>query len=248
MAGGTSPRDIAVDTVVAGTASLIGLIKPDLLVGAAAAGPLASSAVGGAVEWVSTRRRRNQEYVFDFAAREAGLSLDELKRRCEQNPDLEDLLLLVLDAAADTARPEKLIAYYLALASGASMPDDEDRWQSALVRVLRDLGSEHLTLLDRFTQTSNELGLGDGSEDFDFMPEVLNEGQVEIITGDIPALPSALATLQRHGLLANASYTPGPLGGGGRPIVQWKLTDFGAQVLALLREIGNQLRASDPAG
>lgn len=153
---------------------------------------------------------------------------------------------MVLDAAADTASRDKLIAYCLALASGVSMPEDHDRWQSALVRTIRELGPEHLVLLDRFTWTANRLGLGDGSEDFNRVPEQLEDGQVEMVAGDIPALRSALATLQRLGLLA-AQY-PGTgmafSGGGSGPISLWKLTDFGAQVLDLLRQIGDRLQAS----
>lgn len=143
---------------------------------------------------------------------------------------------LVLDAAGDTTRSEKLLAYCLTLASGAMQPDDQDRWRAALVRTLRDLDSEHFDLLDRFTWTSNRLGLGDGvSEDFDTVPESLNQTQVEMVAGDIPVLHSALATLQRLGLLANSFFTPGTFGGGGTPIGIWKITEFGIQLLELLR-------------
>jgi hypothetical protein len=217
------------------------------VVPSAAAAPVISAAVKDAIDWVWARRRHSQEYAFAFAANAAGLSPEELKLRCEQDADLEDLLRLVLDAAADTASREKLIVYALALASGASMPSDEDRWQSVLVRTLRNLGPEHLALLDRFAWTQNGLGLASGGAEFDKIPEALNDVQVEMVARNIPiqALGSVLATLQRLGLLVHEFATTVNFDGGGRPIGLWRLTDFGSEVFGLLRRLGSRLQTSD---
>jgi hypothetical protein len=244
MAKGRGRKDVGVDVAVAGGASWLGLLHPGLVVPSAAAAPVASATIKRGLDWVAGRRRQSEEYVFGFAANAAGLQAEELKRRCEQDAGLEDLLRLVLGAAADTADREKLIVYSLALASGASMPADEDHWQSTLVRTIRDLGAEHLVLLDRFTWSMNRLSLAGGGAEFDSVPSALNDGQVEMVASDIPALPSVLATLQGHGLLVHEFATVALFDGGGSPIGTWKLTDFGSQVLDLLRQLGSGLHAS----
>ncbi len=239
------PGEVAVDALVLGTAGLIGLFSPDLMVASAASAPLASATIKAGIERLASRRRHRQEYVFDFAARVAKIGVEELQRRCENDERLEELLLLVLDAAGETAMREKLVAYGLALGEGVAT-SDADYWQSALVRAVRDLGPEHLALLDRFTWTTNKLGLGDGtSGDFDIVPIQLADGQVEMVARDIPALSSALAMLQRHGLLMHQFAAGGAtLGGGPGPLGSWKLTEFGRQVHDLLRELGSRLEGS----
>jgi hypothetical protein len=237
-------QEVTTSALVSGTASLVGHFVPDLAIPSAALAPVASATLKAGWDRFRDRRRRRQEWVFSWAAETAGIDAQELNRRCEDDPYLEELLQLVMSAAADTADQKKLIAYALALRDGTvgSMPE---HWQSALVRAIRDLAPEHLELLDRFTRTSNELLLGDGTPEFDRVPLQLSDGQVAMVSPDIAALPSALAVLQGHGLLVHLFVSGGSTLGMGGSSGYWQITEFGVEVLNLFKALGERLESSD---
>jgi hypothetical protein len=113
-------------------------------------------------------------------------------------------------------------------------------WKTTFVRVLSDLDGGHVPLLDMFTRTANELGLGNGEPDFDKIVEVLDEVPLQIAAPDLPNHVALLAVLERHGLVA--SFTP--TGGGfshGPSKPRWRLTDFGRDIHARLLEVGDLL-------
>lgn len=235
-------RDVVVDVLVAGTASLLSLLSPDAAVSAATMAPMASAGLKSGLDRISLRRRVRQEYVFQWAADTARLEPEELQRRFEADPDLEELLLLVMDAVEDTADQKKLVAYALILAAGAMTIDGTQNWQIALAETIRDLRPQHLALLDRFTWTTDRLGLANVREDgTEVVPEFLDEKQIARIGSDLPALPSLLAVLQRHGLLLGKSVGGGGGFGMGGAYPVWQLTAFGQQVHRLMLDLGHRL-------
>jgi len=66
-------------------------------VAAATAAPLVSAKAMSTLEWLQTRRQSRQAHALQWAADMAGLDPDELQRRCEADPRLEELLLVVMD-------------------------------------------------------------------------------------------------------------------------------------------------------
>jgi hypothetical protein len=179
--------------------------------------------------------------LVEWTARFAGIDPEQLDDRCTDDPRRVELLLRVLRATSNTSLRGKVIAYALSLAEGTEPMTDERglAWEAAFVRALDDLDEDHLLLLDRFTHSGNDLGLGDGSEAFESPPEALNDAQLETAAEGIVNLPSVIAVLQRNGLVrpdtgVGASY------GGSTAFTNWRLTQFGREVLerlAVIREL-----------
>jgi hypothetical protein len=242
---------MATDAVVAGTAGLIALLAPGGGVAAAAVSPGVATGMKRILDRVVRRRHEREAYMLRWAAAAAAIDPEELLRRCEERPGLEELLLFALRAAGDTTMREKLVALALALASGTSEDNKDLQWQSAFVHALNDLAREHLVMLDRFTMTQNQLGLGDGDPAFDSVPEQIGDNQLDMIGKDMPALRSILAVLQRHGLVVNKFVGGGAVLGGGGALGIWQLTDFGKEFHQLLMKIGEVLegdRSADLGG
>jgi hypothetical protein len=235
-------RNTAVDAVVGGVSGLLALATHGALaVPAAAAAPEISAGIKGVLSRITQRRDDRRAILLTWAAQYANLTPEELQHRCESDPQLEELLLFALHAVDQTAMREKILALSLALASGITSATDEKRWQMAFARAMTDLGREHLVLLDRFTRTANQVGLGNGDPDFDKVPDSLSESQVRIVGQDLPVLPQLLATLQTHGLIQMGVTGGGTYGGGGS-VPTWSITDFGREVHELVTTLGELLR------
>jgi len=241
VAEGESRTSIGSDVLVAGTAGLLGLLGPDIAIAAAFASPVAASAAKNVLGRIEMRKRARQEGLFELTARILEVGVEELSDLCESDPELEELLIRVLEAAADTATREKLVTYALALANGVRGENPDGHWESTFVDVIHNLGPNHLELLDRFTRTSNELGLGDGSQEFDSPLGQLNDVQIELVAKDLPALRSILAVLQRDGLLDHRFVSGGGFIGVSTTSGLWELTDFGTTVHDVLKELGRRL-------
>ncbi len=239
----TEPKrlDVAMEGLVAGIAGLVGLISPDAGVAAAFATPAAVAGAKDALSRFYNRQQARQASVLRFAAQQAGIEPEELERRCEEDSRLDELLQVVMAASADTAMRKKLVAYALALADGVKSSGEPSYWQSALVNAMRDLDHQHLALLERFTWTRARLGLDFANDE---VAPYLDAGQVEQIGADIAPLSSVLAVLLGHGLLEQ-EFVGGGMAFRGTSRGLWRLTPFGAQVLELLRDLGERLRTSE---
>jgi hypothetical protein len=165
----------------------------------------------------------------DWAAHLADVSTNDLERLLLSSPDARDLLLRVLNTAGAT---DKLVCLSLSLADSAYDPTTQHvAWENAFVRSIDDLDRLHFELLRRFTRTANDLGLGDGSTEFDKPIEALNRVQVDMVTTDMPIVSSLLAVLERQGLV-------------GFDGLYYRITDFGTDVLTRLVEVGDLLMAA----
>ena len=242
--------DRATDAAVPAVAGLA-VVHPALAVAATAVAPSVAEFVKAALGRIRTRRDDRLERLLVWAAEFAGVDPTELVQRCEANPDTEQLLLRTLRATSETALREKVLVFALALAHGSrpeAEPDEVER-ETAFVRTLEDLDEAHLGLLRRFTKTANELGLGDGSTDFDRIPDVVGPGQLEVGWSNVNNLPALLATLQRNGLIDGHAGSGGmSFYNGGVNTLKWRLTAFGRDVLARLAEIGAILASGITGG
>ena len=226
----------AVPAAVAGLA----VVHPGLAVAATAVAPSVAELVKAGLARFRARRDDRLERLLVWAAEFAGVDPTELVQRCEANPSTEQLLLRTLRATSETALREKVLVFALALAHGSqpeAEPDEVER-ETAFVRALEDLDEAHLLLLRRFTKTANELGLGDGSADFDKVPDVVGPGQIEVGWSNVNNLPALLATLQGNGLIEGHVGSGGmSFYNGGVNTLKWRVTAFGRDVLARLAEI-----------
>ena len=208
---------------------------------ASAAVPVVATTAESAVDWLLGRGRKRQRYVFQWAAEAAGMDPEELARRCEADPSLEELLLKVMDAAEDTATRERLVLYALALASGARSTETH-RWEAALVDAVKDLRVEHFIFLERFAQALRKNPVTGAPRTaglwFRF---ALDERTLQQIGPDLPSLPSIIAALERHGLVARRSAGGGTAFRGGPQPAMWDLTAFGQAVLGLLQDLEGKL-------
>lgn len=239
------PRDpkrrvgaLGTSVVLAAAAGGAGLVNPVVGIAGATAAPVVEAAVNFGMEKLAARRARRAGVVIARAAELGAMTPEDLLARAEANPELEDLLLRTVRAAMDSASEEKLILYAVSLAAG-TMSDDssEIAWETLLVRVLDDLDVSHLDMLNRFTMTSLELGLGEGPE-FDSVPSSLNAAQIEIVAGDLPNRASLLAVLERHGLIERYTAAGGMSFSIGPPMVHARITDFGSDVHERLLAVG----------
>jgi hypothetical protein len=231
-----APRlPLLVDSFVATLAAASGAIDPMIGVGAAAAAPAALAGAHAVIGRMERRRAAKRAAVIASAAQYAGIDAAELDARLRVNPDGEELLLRTLRASEDTGLTDKLIAYSIALGTGAKARDNQEvRWETAFVAALDDLNADHLCLLQKFTSTATELGIRQPSPDVDTIMAALSQEQIERVSDDVANLPAAPAVLQRHGLIENLTldFT---YGAGGSP--HWRLTSFGHDVAQRLKDI-----------
>jgi hypothetical protein len=224
------------------------------VVGGAVGGPLGAllgSALGtsvkkaldGALDAIGERRHARLKWVLAYAAKQADLDPEELAARMQQDPEREELFVRVLQAAQASATAEKLIGLAVSLARGVqSESSDEDALEVGFVRVLGDLDTAHLTLLRAFTQTSNELGLGDGSADFDKPLDSLNLGQLKIAFPELALLlDPTLSALEQHGLVRPLGAASAPTYGALGSAASWGLTPFGEAFIERMALVSEML-------
>jgi hypothetical protein len=234
---------IATDTVVAATAAVAALADPSVGAAAAVLAPGVAVGLAAVADKVERRRRQRQGAVLWAAAKQAGIVLDELVSRLEADPEREELVERTLSAAQSAAQPEKLVAYAVSLANGSVAEDVADvEWETTFVRVLDDLDWAHVSVLSCFTRTATELGLQMPGSDPDPAMHTLSEVQVEIVT-EVANLPSVLAVLQRHGLVAFRARSGGMTFSGGSG-GNWQITSFGVAFMDRMTAVGDALRQS----
>jgi hypothetical protein len=236
------------NALIWGGAAFVGSRHPELAVAVdAGAGYLSGYAapvvaqLRSAASLIMRRRGDRVARVLLEAAARAGVDIDELAARLAGGEQREQLLIRTLDAAAGTAMESWLPLYATALANG-TVADNLGvvSWETTFLRVVSDLDGGHVLLLDLFTRTANELGLGNGEPDFDKPPEVLDEVSLQIAAPDLPNHVALLAVLERHGLVAGFTPSGGTFSRGpSKP--RWRLTDFGRDVHARLLEVGGLL-------
>jgi hypothetical protein len=234
-------RDTAIDVVIAAGVGRTSLIDPALGAVAAGASPALAAGVKGFLDHLRERHRKKEEYVLAWAARIAGIAPEELQRRCEANPEIEQLLLRILSAIQETALREKLVAYALALGKGLGLQagDEALQWESAFVRALHDLDLVHFKLLEQLSR----------HDDVERHPLLdprgtFNEPQLRASVSDRTTLSIVMAVLQRHGLVMSqtAGGGPGILATEARTL--WHITDFGIAALQHIQEVGDLLSST----
>jgi hypothetical protein len=211
-------------------------------IGLAAGGPVGALLGASAVALVAEALEATRSYfverhearvatVIALAAKEAGETAEDLIRKLQSSPDKEDLFLRTLRAAQDAALTEKLVALAHSLKTTATTDDlPIVATETAFVRGLADVDRAHLAILRAFTQSTNELGLGNGEPDFDRVPESLNSQAFRFAFpkyADI--LDPLLSVLNRHGLIQPVQFMPIVAVGEGqtRPLTSWSITPFG---------------------
>ena len=85
-------RDSVTEVAVASAAGAAALVNPVAGALAAGASPAVAAGIKGVLGRLSERWTARNEYVLAWVARLAGIDPDELERRCEVNPELEQLL------------------------------------------------------------------------------------------------------------------------------------------------------------
>lgn len=240
--------DTAID-VVAGTAgATIGALVAGLpgAVMGSAAGSLTRGALAKAAATIRESREARAEFVVDKAAELGGVSSEELLERLASDPERQGLLVASLQAAQDAGTLEKLLALAGSLAAASFTAEEATfHWQLSFIRALGDLETPHVEVLRTFTKSSYDNNLATRPTDGE--PEVpgflepsltLNLGQVKMAIPDLaPLLDSIVATLVRHGLVAERTSSGGMSfsgGGGGPRNPTLQITDFGLEFLARL--------------
>jgi hypothetical protein len=233
---------LVADTVVAGTAAGLALLAgAGAGVAATTAAPGASMALRAGVTSIIHRRRRQAATALERAAAQSETTPLDVVTRLADSPEGLSLLASGLNAAAEAALHEKLYAVGVALGNGALYGATIDI-ETLFVKALGDIEAAHIRVLRLFTQTSNELGFGDGGPDFDSQVSTLNSQQLRHAAPDLAALLGPItATLSRHGLIANLTAGGGSFfGGGGQRITTFEITDFGLDCLDRLRQAPSQ--------
>ncbi len=126
-------------------------------------------------------------------------------------------------------------------ATGTERAEEGAAWETTFLRALDDIDADQLRLLERFTQSAEQLRLAPPGRGDHFM-EALDESQLKRISSDVADLPAALAVLQRHGLLATRILEGGADTGG---TTHWIITGFGTRFvdrLQKIREVGASRR------
>jgi hypothetical protein len=240
--------DALVQSLIVGSATYVGVKHPEVAVLADATAGYLSTYTEAAMQQLRDfasvfmgRRGERVTRVLVEAAERAGIGIDELAARIEGDDRREQLLLRTLEAAAGTAMEAWLPLYATALANGTIADELGDvSWETMFVRVLGDLDGAHLQLLDRFTQSAKELGLGTGHPDFDKPINVMNEVQLERVASELSNRTALLAVLERHGLVARFTISPSEFSGG--PVTAtWAISDFGWDFHTRLIEVGDVL-------
>ena len=181
--------------------------------------------------------------VLAKAAKDAGLSVEKLMERLQASPQGEELLCAVLNAARDAALTAKLYALAGSLVRGA-IDEANVTNESNFVRALADLDVAAVALLESFTRSANDLGLGNGHPDFDNAPDSLTIDQLRLALPPLADyLDPSLAVLVRHGLVVPLTFFGAVLGAAAEvPATTWKITHFGRVSCQYLAGVGNLLR------
>lgn len=145
-------------------------------------------------------------------------------------------------AAYGSGQADHLALLARKLGEGALADGTGREIADAFVQALADFSTLHLSLLHAFEQSSNELGLADGSPAFDRVPASLNRVQLETsLAGAAYSLDAVLAVTLRHGLI-EVRYPGGGMSlSTGPSIPSYALTSFGGEFLAQLRAVGGAL-------
>jgi hypothetical protein len=233
--------EVGSDAAAAALGAVIGLpMGPIGSVVGAAAGPGLARGLRALGDHYVSRRRVRAERLIKLAARLAGIEPDVLVRRLCGSPELEDLFVRTFRAAAEDSAERKLVALARSLSASVAGGTSQIERETLFVRAIAELDEVHIDVLDQFTWTSNALGLGDGSSEFDTSLPALNSAQVHMAMPELEdIIDSILATLVRQGLLSYSTPTL-PAFGGGPSISQWALSPFGRLVLdrlAVIREV-----------
>lgn len=231
--------DLVANTVTGGAAAALALLaSPEAAFLSASAQPAAALALRDGFVKVIGRRHQKAAETLQRSATRVGLKPAEVIDRLTATDDGMKLLSSAMTAAQDAESQGHLNALAEALASGAIDSATIGR-ESLFIRAVADLDAVHVRVLRVFTRTSNQLGLGDGSEEFDEEVSTLNGVQLSKFAAPdlVDVLSPILATLTRHGLVTNLSGG-GPTTYDGmsepRAIDTYAITDFGRTCLARL--------------
>jgi hypothetical protein len=233
VAGGAAGAGLGL--VVAGpVGALLGAVAP----------PLVSRALAAVRETYARRQEERVSAVIALAAKLANADPEEVVEDLQADPAREELLVRTLRTAQDAALVEKLVFLAVALIEGREAgSSDRLTFETALVRVVDDCDSAHFEVLDLFVQSANSLGLGDGSEEFEKVPDGLNRTQLDRARPALaPLFDSLLAVLERHGLASSTTEVGGLTSSLGPANVHWRITQFGRDVLERLAVVHEILR------
>jgi hypothetical protein len=237
--------DVGSDVAAAAAGAGIGLIGGPIgsVIGAAVA-PLIARGVQLVLSAYAQRQWARAERLIRLAANIADIDDSVLLERMQRSPELEDIFVRTLRAAAEASVERKLLALARSLAALATDGVARMQWETVFVRVVADLDDAHVSVLERFTRSANELGLGDGGPEFQDPPASLNAVQLDLAIPDPDGIrDSLLATLVQHGLLAYATHTAATFGGGSPLPATWSLTEFGRAVLRRLDVVDELLES-----
>ena len=219
-------------------------------IGGAALGPAIAKGLDASIEAVIKRWQAQQHArvrdVIRLAAREADLEPETLVHRLEATDGGEDLFVRTMRAAVVASSRRKLILLSRALASGAAdVSPRKAEWETVFVNSVAALDEVHLSLIERFLWSPNQLGLGNGDSEFDQPIMRMNRKQLEMVLPElVPVMDSLLGTLESEGLLSRQDPPGGMLGGGqSNPETRsWLISDFGVALVGRLKQVGEILR------
>lgn len=230
------------DALTTATGAVIGAIAgPEAAVAGAVAMPYVRGALRLALESLNEKRRTRGARLIELAAEEAGIDIETLLEKLQDDPNREEILQRTLRVAMESSMEGKLFALSKALASTAiARTPRVVQWEAMFVRTLDDLDEGHIDLLDRFLWSANKLGLGGGQPEFEEPVNGLNRAQLDLVMPDLKDMvDSMVAVVERHGLIARTERGGGSFGGGGGGPTHWVITTFGREFLARLRLVSN---------
>ncbi|MCC2333426.1 hypothetical protein [Cellulomonas wangsupingiae] len=213
----------------------------------------------------SSHRKANAAQVLIGAADKMG-SIENVLLACE-SPAKEILTGIALNAGASTAMQGKIRALGMVLGRALKSDDDALVDESALmVAALADVEVPHVRLLDTMARPFNAKYPPNDPEGWSFIGRFAPKWERRRLDWKLPqygvAMDGVLAALERHGLIAevatdvkgyledqerrakNALY---PIGAT-NPAPSWKVTEFGASLLAVLYEAGEPCVGQDAGG
>lgn len=213
-----------------------------------------------ATRWRTLTQRGGMQVLEEAAA--TGVPLDELDERIATSDERLMLAGTAIDAGTRTVDQDKIRALGRALAAGVS---DDALVDPAILTVLAlaDLEPPHVNLLRRMAEeTPPRVYAGDRvrmvTGEGPFRPSAWDQRQMLVVAPGLTAVVDpVVATLTRHALItpveelnkalkqldremSQRQRMGGPMLGWPRldlrdPSPSWKITDFGADVVALLR-------------
>lgn len=213
-------------------------------------GPTATVAVDRIVGQLRRERGLRASFTLQVAADKLGTTTDELLRQLTSNPAREELLTRSLRAAQDAGLVGKLVLLGHAMARGADSDAASVFGETAFVRALDDCDIAHISVLAGFTQSPNELGLGNGDAEFNTPGSGdLNTAQLSLAFPQFEEhLDHLLATLQRHGLVASRTAATGFLGMVTDGSIEgWRITRLGRDFLTRIAAL-SELGVDEPEG